>query len=110
MQTQSHVISVLSQGLILDVAFGELDFTAYVVISEPDLDRIAEFVPQENYAQHGSLHVAAVDSEDDAHDQVTELAFNMMPGDAAVFLCKDEPAYVAALHELGQTYTPTQAN
>lgn len=110
MQTHSHVISVLNQGLMLDVALGELSFTAYVVVSEPDLDRIPEFVPQENYERHGSLHVAAIDTANDAHAQISELAFNMMPGDAAVFLCGDESAYVAALSELGQSHTCTQPN
>lgn len=102
MQTHSHVISVLNQGLILDVTLGELDFTAYVVVSEPDLDRVAEVVPQENYDRHNSLHVAAIDAAYDAHDQISDLAFNMSPGDAAVLLCRDEAAYAAALHELGQ--------
>lgn len=110
MHTHSHVISVLDQGLVLDVVLEELSFTAYVVVSEPDLDRIAEFVPQENYDRHGSLHVAAIDTAQDAHEQVTDLAFNMMPGDAAVFLCGTESAYLAALRELGQPNTSVQPN
>lgn len=102
MQTHSHVISVLNQGLVLDVALGELDFTAYVVVSEPDLDRVAEVVPQDHYDRHGSLHVAAIDAAEHAHDQIADIAFNLSPGDGAVFLCRDEAAYMAALHELGQ--------
>lgn len=108
MQTHSHVVSVLNQGLVLDVTLEALSFTAYVVVSEPDLDRIAEFVPQENYAQYNNLHVAAIDAADDAPEQISDLAFNMMPGDAAVFLCRDESAYVATLHELGQSHTATR--
>lgn len=102
MQTHSHVISVLDQGLVLDVTVGELGFTAYVVVSEPDLNRVADVVPQDHYDKHGSVHVAAIDAVDSAHDQITDIAFNMNPGDAAVFLCRDEAAYLAALHELGQ--------
>lgn len=108
MQTHSHVVSVLNQGLILDVSLGELDFTAYVVVSEPDLNRVADVVPQDHYDKHGSLHVAAIDTADDAHDQITDIAFNMNQGDAAVFLCRDELAYIAALHELGQHNISTQ--
>lgn len=110
MHAHSHVISVLNKGLMLDVALGELSFTAYVVVSEPDLDHIPEFVPQENYERHGNVHVAAIDTANDAHDQVSELAFNMMPGDAAVFFCGDDAAYAAALLELGQPHTSTRPN
>lgn len=110
MQTQSHVISVLSQGLVLEVTIGELRITAYVVVSEPDLDRIADIVPPESYEQHENLHVVAIETDHSAHDQITELAFNMMPGDAAVLMCSDNAAYVAALHELGQIPMSTQAN
>lgn|SRR5690554_1565852 len=102
MHTLSHVISVLDQGLVLDVTRDELDFTAYVVVSEPDLNRVADIVPQDHYDRHGSLHVAAIDATDDAHTQITDITFNMNPGDAAVFLCRDEATYIAALEELGQ--------
>lgn len=102
MHTHSHVISVLNQGLVLDVAVGELGFTAYVVVSEPDINRVADLIPQEHYDRHGDLHVTAIEIADEAHELITELAFHMNPGDAAVFLCRDEPAYMAALHELGQ--------
>lgn len=102
MQTHSHVVSVLDQGLLLDVALGELGFTAYVVVSEPDLNRVAELVPQEHYERHGNLHVAAIEGAEEAHEQISELAFNMDQGDAVVFLCRDKSAYMATLHELGQ--------
>lgn len=110
MQTHSHVISVLDQGLVLEVACGELGFTAYVVISEPDLNRVADIVPQDHYNKHGNLHVAAIDSRDDAPAQITDITFNMNPGDAAVFLCRDESAYLAALQELGQQGQSVQLN
>lgn len=94
--------------MVLDVALGELAFTAYVVVSEPDLDRVADIVPPENYEKHGNVHVAAIDAAGDAPVQISDLAFNMSPGDAAVFLCHDESAYVAALKELGQHGTSAQ--
>lgn len=108
MQTHSHVVSLLNHGLVLDVSRDELDFTAYVVVSEPDINRVAELVPQENYDRHGSLHVAAIETADEAHDQITEITFNMNYGDAVVFLCSDEATYAAALLELGQQDAPSQ--
>lgn len=102
MQTHSHVISVLNQGLVLDVALGELGFTAYVVVSEPDINRVADLIPQDHYDRHQDLHVTAIETANEAHEQIIELALHLNQGDAAVFLCRDEPAYMAALHELGQ--------
>lgn len=109
MQTRSHIISLLDKGLVLDVVLDELDFTAYVALSEPDINRVAEIVPQERYEKHQNLHVAAVDTALDAQEQVRDIAFNMDQGDAAVFLCRDEAAYCATLQELGQHNVPTQA-
>ncbi|HLU15191.1 MAG TPA: hypothetical protein VKZ71_05105 [Burkholderiaceae bacterium] len=105
MQTHSHIVSVLNQGLMLDVALGDLDFTAYVVVSQPNLDVIADIIPQENYDRHGNVHVAAIATADEVGAQISDIAFNMDNGDAAVFLCEDDSAYLATLHELGQPAT-----
>lgn len=102
MPANSHVISALDTGLLLNVAMGELGFTAYVVISEPNIDLVADIVPQEHYDNYSGLHVAAIPSPSEASDQITDIVFNMNQGDAVVFLCRDEAAYMAALHELGQ--------
>lgn len=102
METHSLVTATLDHGLILDVGMGNLGFTAYVVISEPDINLVASIVPQEQYEQHANLHVAAVSADVDAHEQVNDVAFNMDQGDAIVFLCSNEAAYLAVLQELGQ--------
>lgn len=109
MRTHSHVISTLNQGLILDVTLGELGFTAYVVVSEPDISRVADLVPKDHYDKHGDLHVTAISTPDETREQINDIAFNMNPGDAAVFLCSDEAAYMAVLEELGQQ-TPSRFN
>lgn len=98
----SQVIRTIDAGVVLSVTHGELDFTAYVVISEPDLERIAEFVPEEQFQQDGDVHVAAVADPHDAPTILEDIAFNMNPGDCAVFMCADAETYGNMLHELGQ--------
>ncbi len=101
MNPSSHVIQTLPEGLVLGVTIDELSFKAYVVISDPDINNVANFVPKEQFEEDGDLHVTAVESATEAREQVESLAFNMNLNDAAVFLCSDEPAYQATLEELG---------
>jgi hypothetical protein len=101
MSPYSTLITTLERGLVLDVTLDELHFTAYVVISEADLDRIAEFVPAEQFEKEGDVHVTAVGRPGDAREQVTDLTFNMNPGDTAIFMCADEAAWIETLEELG---------
>ncbi|MAK55321.1 MAG: hypothetical protein CML17_05700 [Pusillimonas sp.] len=102
MKAQSTILATLPQGLILQVNMGELLFKAYVAISEPSIEKMAELVSEEEYAQANDWHVTAVEAEDQAEHQVEDLAFNMNPGDAAVFLCVDKAACLATLAALGQ--------
>lgn len=102
MTLHSQVHDTLEDGLVLDVTMGELRFTAYVVISEPDINLVAEFVPTDVFKDGGDLHVTAVELATDARAQIEDLTFNMNIGDAAVFLCRDETSYQATLEELGQ--------
>lgn len=101
MNPSSHVIQSLPEGLILGVTIEELSFKAYVVISDPDINNVANFVPKEQFEDDGDLHVTAVENAAEAREQVEGLAFNMNLNDAAVFLCIDESAYLATLEELG---------
>ncbi|MEO6985274.1 MAG: hypothetical protein ABI155_08005 [Paralcaligenes sp.] len=102
MTPSSHIVGTLAQGVVLDVTMEELQFKAYVVISDPDVNRVADFVPHEQFENGGDLHVAAVAQADDAHKQVEDITFNMNLNDGAVFLCQDQAAYTATLEELGQ--------
>lgn len=97
----SKVQNTLDHGMILDVTIEELNFTAYVVISEPDINLVAEIVPREAFEDGGDLHVTAVEHADDAKAQIEDLTFNMNIGDAAVFMCTDDASYRATLEELG---------
>jgi len=102
MNASSQIARSLPEGVVLDVSIEDLSFTAYVVVSEPDIELVADFVPAEQFSQDGDVHVTAVGDAAQARSQVEDLAFNMNPGDAAVFLCADRHAYNATLEELGQ--------
>ena len=106
MKAFSRITKALEHGVVLDVTIEELNCSAYVVISPPDLELVAQIVPAARFEQEGDVHVTAVESPDQAPQQVEDLAFNMNIGDTAVFLCQDTAAYEATLEELGQT--PTQ--
>ncbi|HUH59686.1 MAG TPA: hypothetical protein VL001_06360 [Candidimonas sp.] len=102
MNALSQIRGTLENGLILDVTIEDLQFTAYVVLSEPDINRVTDFVPKEQFEQDGDVHVAAICQDDNAHEQIQDIVFNMNLGDAAVFLCEDAQAYTDTLEELGQ--------
>ncbi len=102
MNPLSRLVDTLEQGAILDVTIEELQFRAYVVVSEPDIERVADFVPKEQFEQDGDVHVAAIAQPDQAREQIQDIAFNMNPGDAAVFLCADVSVFRNTLEELGQ--------
>lgn len=96
----SHSLALNPAGVVADVVIEELQFKAYVVISEPDINLVADFVPPEQFDADGDVHVTAVTDSAQARGQVEDLVFNMNMGDAAVFLCADLPAYEATLEEL----------
>ncbi len=97
----SQIAAPLEQGLALDVTIEDLQFRAYVVVSAPDIGLVADIVPAEQFELDGDVHVTAVSHPDEARTQCEDLAFNMNPGDAAVFLCGNQQAYERTLEELG---------
>lgn len=102
MHTHSQILQTLPEGVILDVTIEDLTFKAYVVISEPDINKVADFVPAQQFEQDSDLHVAAIEQAGDAREQIEDIVFNMNLNDVAVFLCSNGSAYEAALEELGQ--------
>ncbi len=106
MRAHSHLVEQLPQGAVLDVTIEDLSFRAFVVVSEPDISQVAQFVPASQFEQDGDVHVTAVSSPAEARQHVEDLAFNMNPGDTAVFLCADTTTCTAVLEELGQDVTP----
>jgi hypothetical protein len=109
MNAHSRIIHALDHGLVLDVTIEELKFRAYVVVSEPDINLIADFVPQEQFQQDGDVHVAAIGLASEAREQIEDITFNMNLGDSAVFMCGNEDVYLETLEELGQQ-RPEQLN
>jgi hypothetical protein len=107
MNASSQLVASLAQGVILDVTLEDLHFRAYVVISEPDISLVAQFVPRSQFEQDGDVHVTAVELPEEARTQVQDISFNMNPGDAAVFLCRDELAWTETLQELGHRPMPS---
>jgi hypothetical protein len=99
----SRIVDSLEHGVVLDVTMEDLHFRAYVVISPPDINLVADFVPQQQFEEDGDVHVTAISYPAEARDQIQDLAFNMNQGDAAIFLCGNEKTYLSALEELGQT-------
>jgi hypothetical protein len=106
---QSQIIETLEQGVVLDVTIEELVFKVYAIISEPDIERVADFVPAEQFEQAGDVHVTSVGLPEEAEQQFEDLAFNMNIGDALVFLCQDGACLEALLLALGQTIDDTDA-
>lgn len=102
MNPTSRIVEVLANGAVLDVGIEDLAFRAYVVVSEPDINLVAQYVPREQFEQDGDLHVTAVADAGEARQQLEDLAFNMNPGDSAVFLCSTPGVCAALLEELGQ--------
>ncbi|VFR22481.1 hypothetical protein ANDA3_2023 [plant metagenome] len=84
--------------------------STYVVISEADLNALAEIVPAEQFESDAQIHAAAVNNVDQAYDQVGEVLENMDPGDVAVFLCSEVETYDAALDVLGYDGDRTPAS
>src|SRR3546814_80902 len=101
MPTTSHIADTLEHGVVLEVTLDGFQFFAYVAISEPDVDHVADIVPVSRF-EDGDVHVAAIGSPHDAPGQIEDIVFNMNPGDCVVFLCADPSSYNAALDQFGQ--------
>ncbi|UYY85726.1 hypothetical protein [Alcaligenes sp. SMD-FA] len=104
MQLQSQIIEQTDSGYVLEIILEqEHKIWAYLAISEPDLDAVANIVPPEQFEAGGDVHVMAIAQADDAAQEVQEVLFSMNPNDTVVFLCSDKASVVAVLTEFGQT-------
>src|SRR5690606_37492904 len=101
MAIESRAVSPFEDGNVQDVIAEELPLRAYVAIRPPDPEAVAGFVPPEQFESGAQLHVAAVDSPDEASTVVEDVLFNMDPDDAVAFLCADAPSWWATLELLG---------
>lgn len=100
MEVSSTHAADVPGGVCLNTRIDDLAITCYVVVSEPDLEKIADIVPAEVFASGVDVHANAV-SAGEAEDQILAVIENMNPGDAAVFMCLDAIAYGETLAALG---------
>lgn len=104
MQLQSQIIEQTDSGYVLEIILEqEHKIWAYLAISEPDLDAVANIVPPEQFEAGGDVHVMAIAQAEDAAQEVQEVLFSMNPNDTVVFLCSDKASVMAVLTEFGQT-------
>ncbi|MGO3871879.1 MAG: hypothetical protein ACTJH7_17485 [Alcaligenes sp.] len=104
MQIQSQIIEQTDSAYVLEITLEEEHKVwAYLAISEPDLDAVAQIVPPKQFEAGGDVHVMAIAQAEDAPREVEEVLFSMNPNDRVVFLCADEASVTAVLNEFGQT-------
>ncbi|WP_372372592.1 hypothetical protein ACDI13_00560 [Alcaligenes faecalis] len=104
MQIQSEIIEQTDSAYVLEITLEEEHKVwAYLAISEPDLDAVANIVPPEQFEAGGDVHVMAIAQSKDAPREVEEVLFSMNPNDTVVFLCADQASIMAVLTEFGQT-------
>ncbi|AKQ55246.1 hypothetical protein [Bordetella hinzii] len=101
MEIISRQTGEFESGLSLETTMDGASFGVYVVLGEPDLDAIADFVPPEALAEGASIHAASVDTVDGAQEQIDEVLENLNPADVVVFFCADADCFAAALDLLG---------
>src|SRR3546814_19488590 len=106
MTTTSHIADTLEHGVVLEVTLDGFQFFAYVAISEPDVDHVADIVPVSRF-EDGDVHVAAIGSPHDAPGQLEDIGFNMNPCDCVVFLCAEPSSYNPALAQSAHHPTTT---
>ena len=104
MQIQSQIIEQTDSAYVLEITLEEEHKVwAYLAISEPDLDAVANIVPPEQFEAGGDVHVMAIAQPTDAPQEVEEVLFSMNPNDTVVFLCADQASVMAVLNEFGQS-------
>ena len=106
MRIESRALSHFDDGVVLEVIADDLPLRAYVAICEPDPEAVTAFVPPEQFESGSNLHVAAIDTADDAAQTIEDVLFNMDPNDAVAFLCTDQAGWQAVLELLGYVSAP----
>ena len=79
MTTHSQLIEIIENGAVIDIYIDEHTVRAYVVVSAPNVDAVADIVPEERFEQRGDIHVMAVAQADDANSTVNDALFQRKP-------------------------------
>lgn len=106
--TTNHLLATLDDGAILNVSLEGCQIQAYVVVSEPNIDHVADIVPQERFDADGDIHVMAVGQPKDASAMIDDVSQNLNEGDTVVFLCIDTATKDEVLHQFGISSGQTQ--
>lgn len=101
MNPTNHLISTLADGAVLQVYLDGTTVRAYVVISEPTVDRVADILPAERFEADGDIHVMAVGQPQDASTLIDDVSQNINMDDTLVFLCIDAATKDAVLEQFG---------
>lgn len=103
MSQSNELISTLDDGAVLQLYIDQTPIHAYVVISEPNIDRVADIIPQERFEADGDIHVMAVSHPEDASALIDDLSQNINADDTVVFLCSDHATKDEVLKQFGIT-------
>lgn len=89
MSPRNELIRTIDEGAVLQLYIDNMPVYAYVVVSEPNIDRVADIVPADRFEADGDIHVIAISHPDDAQALIEDVSDNMNPEDTVVFLCSD---------------------
>ncbi len=101
MSPTNHLISTLAEGAVLQVELDGTPVQAYVVVSEPAIDRVADILPEDRFEADGDIHVMAVGQPQDASAMIDDVSQNLNEGDTVVFLCIDSDTKNEVLKQFG---------
>lgn len=99
--TTNHLIATLDDGAVLNVYLDNCLVQVYIVVSEPNIDHVADIVPQERFDADGDIHVMAVGQPQDASAMIDDVSQNLNEGDTVVFLCIDSDTKNEVLKQFG---------
>lgn len=94
---QTRLLEELEHCLLLAVHVEDAQFTVCLAIAEPDIELVADILPQEYFENGSNVHVAALHTPEDVPAAIEEITFSMEPDDVVVFLCADETTFDTAL-------------
>ena len=108
MSPHNHLINTLPEGAVLQAHLDGCPIQAYVVVSEPNIDRVADILPQERFDADGDIHVMAVAQPEDARATIDDVSQNINANDTIVFLCIDTATKDEVLKQFGISLGQTQ--
>lgn len=102
MSISGKLIAHLDQAQLIEITLEELTFPIYVALRDADVEHVANLVPKERFEQSANVHVAAIHEDQDIQVEISDVLFNLNPGDTIVFLCTSYSAYTQVLAEFEQ--------